>query len=156
MPENGLRALEEKATELFESAYNVYQLKIFGLRLLLAAPVLALGIWFFIRFRHHKYKALFLGFSLYSLYVFFVGLVPYLPSFGGYVRYGVGVLLAVSLGYYAIKYINTYVERKQAALKEAAVQRAAKIRQDTAQKGLRCPCMPFVRQGLSGQTVGIH
>lgn len=132
--ENGLMALEEKATELFESAYNVYQLKIFGLRLLLAAPVLALGIWFFIRFRHHKYKALFLGFSLYSLYVFFVGLVPYLPSFGGYVRYGVGVLLAVSLGYYAIKYINTYVERKQAALKEAAVQRAAKIRQDTAQK----------------------
>lgn len=132
--ENGLKALEEKATELFESAYSAYQLKIFGLRLLFAAPVLALGVWFFIRFRHHRYKALFLGFSLYSLYVFFVGLVPYLPSFGGYVRYGVGVLLAVSLGYYAIKYINTYVERKQAALKEAAVQRAAKIRQDTAQK----------------------
>lgn len=131
---NELYALREKATALYESADNTYQLKIFGLRLIFAAPVLALGVWFFIRFRHHRYKALFLGFSLYSLYVFFVGLVPYLPSFGGYVRYGVGVLLAVSLGYYAIKYINTYVERKQAALKEAAGQRAAKIRQETAQK----------------------
>lgn len=130
------------ARERYESAYTSYQLKIFGIRLLFALPVLLLGVWFFIRFRHSKYKALFLGFSLYSLYVFFFALVPYLPSFGGYVRYGVGVVLTLALGYYAIKYINSYVERKRAELKQKAAERQSRIRGEVAQRAFDAHVCP--------------
>lgn len=133
---------DRTARERYESAYRSYELKIFGIRLLFALPVLLLGVWFFIRFRHSKYKALFLGFSLYSLYVFFFALVPYLPSFGGYVRYGVGVVLTVALGYYAIKYINSYVERKRAELKQKAAERQGRIRGEVAQRAFDAHVCP--------------
>lgn len=133
---------EKQARQVYDSAYAGYQLRIFGLRLLFALPILLLGVWFFIRFRNHKYKALFLGFSLYSLYVFFFALVPYLPSFGGYVRNGVGVLLTVAVGYYAIRYINRYVERKRAELQQKAAERQSRIRSEVAQRAFDAHVCP--------------
>lgn len=135
-------ALDAETGRKYGEAYDAYRLKIFGIRLLFALPVLILGVWFFIRYRHSKYKALFLGFSLYSLYVFFFALVPYLPSFGGYVRYGVGVVLTVALGYYAIKYINSYVERKRAELKQKAEERRGRIRDEVAQRAFDAHVCP--------------
>ena len=134
--------LDRAALRQYEAAYRSYELRIFGIRLLFALPVLVLGVWFFIRFRHSKYKALFLGFSLYSLYVFFFALVPYLPSFGGYVRYGVGVILTVTLGYYAIRYINSYVERKRAELKQKAAERQGRIRSEVAHRAFDAHVCP--------------
>lgn len=134
--------LEQTARRAYDAAYSAYQLRIFGIRLLFTLPVLLLGVWFFMRYRHHKYKALFLGFSLYSLYVFFFALVPYLPSFGGYVRYGVGVLLTVAVGYYAIRYINRYLERKRAELQQKAVERQSRIRSEVAQRAFDAHVCP--------------
>lgn len=134
--------LDQAARRAYDTAYSAYQLRIFGIRLLFTLPVLLLGVWFFMRYRHHKYKALFLGFSLYSLYVFFFALVPYLPSFGGYVRYGVGVLLTVAVGYYAIRYINRYLERKRAELQQKAVERQSRIRSEVAQRAFDAHVCP--------------
>jgi hypothetical protein len=132
----------EKAEEKYYSALKHYDLKVFLIRLLFVAPVLALGIFFFIRFRKHKLWPLFFGFSLFSLYAFFFGLVPYLPSYGGYVRYAVGIILSAGLGYYAIKTIRLFIEKKQAELKISTQERAKNVRAEVAEKALEnhiCP-----------------
>jgi predicted RNA-binding Zn-ribbon protein involved in translation (DUF1610 family) len=119
-----------------------YELKVFLIRLLFVAPVLALGIFFFIRYRRHKFWPIYFGFTLFSLYAFFFGLVPYLPSYGGYVRYSVGILLSGGLGYYAIKRIRQFIEQKQAELKVSTQERARRVHSETAEKALQnhfCP-----------------
>jgi prefoldin subunit 5 len=130
------------AYEKYKKALAKYILKVFLIRLIFVAPILALGIFFFIRYRRHKYYPLFFGFTLFSLYAFFFGLVPYLPSYGGYVRYSVGVVLTVGLGYYAIKRIRQFIEQKQAELKTSTQERAKNIQTITAEKALEnhfCP-----------------
>ena len=133
---------QDKAYVKYEKALKKYELKVFLIRLIFVAPILVLGIFFFIRYRRHKFYPLFFGFTLFSIYAFFFGLVPYLPSYGGYVRYSVGVVLTVGLGYYAIKRIRQFIEKKQAELKISTQERAKNIQTITAEKALEnhfCP-----------------
>ena len=128
--------------ERYDVAIRGYDLKVFLKRLLFALPILVLGIYFLLKFRNHKYWPLFLGFILFSGYVFFFGLVPYLPSYGGYIRYTVGIALAIALGIYAINRIKSYVEKKKAELKESSSERAKRVKTETAEKALNnhfCP-----------------
>jgi len=131
------------AYELYRKAEKKYDLKVFLIRLAFVAPILALGIFFFLRCRRHKFYPLYFGFTLFSLYAFFFGLVRYLPSYGGYVRYSVGVVLSVGLGYYAIRRIRKFIDQKQAELEISMQQeRAKKIQTTTAEKALEnhfCP-----------------
>ena len=132
----------EIAETKHERALKTYDLKVFIIRLLFVAPILALGIFFFIRYRRHKFWPLYFGFSLFSFYAFFFGLVPYLPSYGGYVRYAVGIILSVGLGYYAIKTIRQYIELKQAELKVSIQERSKNVQTEVAEKALAnhfCP-----------------
>ena len=131
-----------KAEAKFESAYERYELKVFLFRLLFVGPILALGIFFFVRYRRHKFWPLFFGFTLFSVYAFFFGLVPYLPSYGGYVHYTVGILLSAGLGFYAIKTIRQFIETKQAELKISTTERAKNVQTAVAIKALEnhfCP-----------------
>ena len=131
-----------KAETKFDKELRWYDLKVFLFRLLFVAPILALGIFFFVRKRHHKFWPLYFGFTLFSLYAFFLGLVPYLPSYGGYVRYSVGVILSAGLGYYAIKTIRQFIEKKQAELKVSTQERAKNVQTEVAEKALEnhfCP-----------------
>ena len=133
---------QQLAETRFARALQRHDRNVFLIRLLFVAPILALGIWFFIRFRRHKYWPLFFGFTLFSLYAFFVGLVPYLPSYGGYIRYTVGIALSVGLGYYAIKTIRAYIERRQEELKTSTQVRARNVQLEVAEKALEnhyCP-----------------
>lgn len=137
-----LANLQEQAYKQYQHEMNRYDFRIFITRLLFVAPILIVGIFFFIRFRQHKFAPLFMGFSLFSLYAFFVGLVPYLPSYGGYIRYSVGVLLTLGLGYYAIKTLKEYTERKKKELSESIIERASKLQPDVAEKAFNnhiCP-----------------
>ncbi len=135
-----------KETELAEKKYEAelkhYELRVFLIRLLFVAPILALGIFFFIRFRRHKFWPLYFGFTLFSLYAFFIGLVPYLPSYGGYVRYAVGIILSAGLGYYAIKKIRQFIETKKAELQVSKQERSKNVQIEVAEKALEnhyCP-----------------
>lgn len=131
------RAYEERIVAL-----RKYDLKIFLIRLLFILPILLLGIYFVFKYRKHKYWPLFLGFVLFSFYSFFFGLVPYLPSYGGYVRYSVGIILSIVLGIYTINKIKAFIERKKEELKISTTERAKKVQTETAEKALNnhmCP-----------------
>jgi hypothetical protein len=132
----------EQTARLFNAEVQTYELKVFLIRLLFILPILLLGIYFYIKFRNHKYWPLFFGFTLFSLYAFFIGLVPYLPYYGGYVRYTVGILMSVLGGYYAINKIRTYLEQRKEELQQSAAERAQKVGSDTAFKAFEqhiCP-----------------
>ena len=137
-----IRDDEQRAYDEQNEAFRKYSLKIFLLRLAVILPLLLLGIYFIVKFRKHKYWPLFLGYILFSFYAFFFGLVPYLPSYGGYIRYTVGIILSVVFGIYAINKIRAFMERKKSELKESTQDRAKKVQSETAEKALdnhMCP-----------------
>lgn len=132
----------DRINGLYYNAIHSYDLKVFLIRLLFTSPILALGIYFFLRKRKHKFSPLFMGFSLFSVYVFFFGLVPYLPSYGGYVRYAVGIILTIGLGYYALKRLRAYQERKIQELNASSEERASRMVGERAEKAFNAHICP--------------
>lgn len=143
---DGIRARlnreNQKADQMRLAAVRKYHLNVFFIRLSIILPILLLGVLFILKFRRHKYWPLFLGYVLFSFYSFFFGLVPYLPEYGGYIRYSVGILLIVLFGIYAINKIRKFVEKKKSELKISTDERAKKVLAETAEKALEkhmCP-----------------
>ncbi|MCU0848537.1 MAG: hypothetical protein MUD12_11680 [Spirochaetes bacterium] len=134
-------AISEKKTVIqsedekkFSRAMNMHNLKVFLFRLLFVGPVLGLAVLFFIKFRKNKFWPLFWGYILFALYAFFFGLVPYLPSFGGYIRYAAGIALSVFIGYYVVKQLAAYTEKKKAELSESTAERSRRVTHELAVK----------------------
>jgi predicted RNA-binding Zn-ribbon protein involved in translation (DUF1610 family) len=68
--------------------------------------------------------------------------VPYLPSFGAYIRYGVGALLTLVVGRSLIRWLNAYLLRKQREQAAPQQQRQRQIRYEKALQSLgrnQCP-----------------
>ena len=59
-------------------------------------------------------------------------LVPYLPSYGGYVRYVVGIVITVLVGWQAIVSLNRYLEKQKLAEQLPDAQRREELSYDTA------------------------
>ncbi len=132
----------DKAYDLYKTALQRYELNIFLKRLLFVLPILLVGIWMLVKKRKQTFWPLYRGFVFFSLYGFFVGLVPYLPSYGGYVRYTIGILVSVFLGIYAIRSLQTFVRRKKEELQKSTEERSQEIKYDVAEKALEnhmCP-----------------
>lgn len=143
--------LENHARDRYDEAMKSYDLKVFLYRMIFALPVLLIGIFLFIKFRKHRLSSLIWGYSIFSLYIFFVGLVPYLPSYGGYIRYGVGIILTVLAAIYVIKQLEKYAERRKQELQKSSEQRASKIGYDIAIKAFNAHTCPSCgRDFLSG------
>jgi len=108
------------------------ELRVFGYRLALTLPLLALAGWLFARKRHGPYWPFVWGFIFFALVAFFVELVPYLPSYGGYVRYGVGVIVTVLVGRYAIVALNRYLEEQRKVEAKPEAERRKVLAYDVA------------------------
>jgi hypothetical protein len=127
-----LRKLEEAAGDKLRAAQRRQELRIFLYRLALTLPLLVVAGWLFTKQRHSTYWPFVWGFIYFALFTFFVELVPYLPSYGGYVRYGVGIVITVLVGRQAIVALNRYLERQKLAEQLPDVQRREELSYDLA------------------------
>ena len=126
------RRLENAARSAAVRANQAQELRVFLYRLAITLPLLLAGAWLFAKKRHGQYWPFVWGFIFFALFAFFVELVPYLPSYGGYVRYGVGIVLTAVIGRYAIVSLQRYLERQKASEALPEVQRRETLRYDNA------------------------
>lgn len=127
-----LEGLEDSAQSDFQSAMFTQELRVFGLRLLFTLPLLLAAGWLYKHKRKSNYWPFVWGFVFFALFVFFVELVPYLPSYGGYVRYLVGIGLTVLIGQQVIQRLNRYLEQQKQAEAQPEAQRRGNLQYDAA------------------------
>ena len=124
--------MEGPARTAFMEAAQGQELRIFLYRLALTLPLLVLAGWMFARKRKGTYWPFVWGFIIFAVFTFFFELVPYLPSYGGYVRYLVGIIVTFLVGRYAILALQRYLARQKEAEALPDVQRRQTLSYDTA------------------------
>ena len=124
--------MEAPARAAYADAARAKELRVFGYRLALTLPLLVLAGWLFARKRKGAYWPFVWGFIIFALFTFFFELVPYLPSYGGYVRYLVGIIVTVLVGRYAIEALQRYLARQKEAEALPDLQRRQTLRYDAA------------------------
>ncbi|WP_455233058.1 serine endopeptidase [Geopseudomonas aromaticivorans] len=128
-----LSALQEATQVELAKAQRKQELRVFLYRLALTLPLLAVAGWLFARKRKSSWWPFVWGYIFFALFVFFIELVPYLPSlYGGYVRNIVGVIVTVLVGRQAILALNRYLERQRQAEARPETERRKEIAYDTS------------------------
>ncbi|MGE0497171.1 MAG: zinc ribbon domain-containing protein [Ramlibacter sp.] len=127
-----LGELEHDAQQRLNAEARKTELRVFLYRLALTLPLLAVAGWLFVKKRKGTYWPFVWGFIFFALFAFFVELVPYLPSYGGYVRYIVGIGVTALVGRYAILALNRYLERQKQAELLPDAQRREELSYDVA------------------------
>ncbi|WP_144767289.1 double zinc ribbon domain-containing protein [Methylobacterium dankookense] len=134
--------LRAAAREKLDAAERGQELRVFAYRLALTLPLLALAGWLLLKRRHTRNWPFVWGFAFAAAFAFFVELVPYLPSYGGYVQYGVGVVATLVAGRAVINALHAYNERQKAAELRPDEERRTEIATDQALQRLAkkvCP-----------------
>ena len=127
-----LSELQEAAQVKLNAEYRRVELRVFLYRLALTLPLLVIAGWLFVKKRKGTYWPFVWGFIIFAAFAFFVELVPYLPSYGGYVRYVVGIIVTVVVGRQAIVSLNRYLEKQRLAEQLPDAQRREELSYDTA------------------------
>ena len=127
-----LNKLKETARKALTAARKKQQLRAFLYRLALTLPLLVIAAWLFKKKRKTPYWPFVWGFIFFAAFAFFVELVPYLPSYGGYVRYIVGIVLTFVIGRQAIIALNRYLEKQRQIESMPNVERKETLSYDLA------------------------
>lgn len=127
-----LGELEQAGQAGLNAALRGQELRVFGYRLALTLPLLGVAGWLFVKQRKSTWWPFVWGFIFFALFAFFVELVPYLPSYGGYVRYVVGIVVTALVGRQAIVALNRYLERQKLAEQKPDAQRREELSYDVA------------------------
>jgi hypothetical protein len=135
-------ALNSQAQDKLNALQRSIDTKNFLIRLAITLPLLVIAGWLFAKHRKNRYWPFVWGFIFFALFAFFVELVPYLPDYGGYVRYVVGVIVTVLVGRYAINALQRYLQTQKSAETLPDNQRRQALSYDVAQSRLAksvCP-----------------
>lgn len=124
--------LRADAQARLDAANGRQELRVFGYRLLFTLPPLLLAGWLLLKRRRTRNWPFVWGFAFAAAFGFFVELVPYLPSYGGYVQYGVGLFLTLIGGRAAIGALQRYMERQRAEEARPKEERRQEIVTDQA------------------------
>lgn len=124
--------LRAAAQAKLDAAERSQELRVFGYRLALTLPLLVLAGWLLLKRRRTRNWPFVWGFAFAAAFAFFVELVPYLPSYGGYVQYGVGVILTLVGGRAAINALHAYRERQALVEARPDAERRTEIVTDEA------------------------
>lgn len=127
-----LQSLEAEAAGKLGEGLRQQELRVFLYRLGVTLPLLAAAGWLFATQRKSTWWPFVWGFVFFALFTFFVELVPYLPDYGGYVRYGVGIVVTVVVGRQAILALNRYLERQKLAEARPDAERRQELAYDVA------------------------
>ena len=127
-----LSELQEAAQLKLNAEYRQVELRVFLYRLAMTLPLLGIAGWLFVKKRKGTYWPFVWGFIIFAAFAFFIELVPYLPSYGGYVRYVVGIVVTVLVGRQAIVSLNRYLEKQRLAEQLPDAQRREELSYDTA------------------------
>ena len=142
--------LESAASGTFQRAVFLQELRLFGIRLAIVLPLLVISGWMIARKRKHDYWPLFRGFVIFSVFTFFVELVPYLPSYGGYVRHGVGILASALAGVYVIRGMRRYLARRKLVEQQSEEERRRTIMSEAAVKQIGTGVCPGCERTIAG------
>ncbi len=108
-----LDELQATAAERLQAETDRAELRVFLYRLALTIPLLGIAGWLFAKKRGSTWWPFVWGFIIFALVAFFVEVVPYLPSYGGYVYYGVGLVVTALVGRYGIKAANQRMAKQK-------------------------------------------
>ena len=89
-------------------------------RLALILPILFSSLFLFAKKRNSPLAPFIYGYFWFGLYAFFFQLVPYMPSFGGYIRYLVGLAITTVGGIYGMRQLDRYITQRQQKIQEEA------------------------------------
>ena len=147
--------LDDAARDTYDAAVRRLELHVFLIRLAITLPPLAIAGWLFVKARKSTWWPFVWGFVFFAVFTFFVELVPYLPSYGGYVRYVIGILLTIVAGRYAMVAMQRYLERQRVAEQQTEAVRRKSLSYEHAIKSTNAGVCPGCERGFKvhdGQT----